>query len=61
MKSKLQHPAKCRTHGFEHLMAAFTKNITVNGSREERMHLVPSPHTDKNLMTRKNYGERIER
>ena len=43
------------------LMAAFAKNIAVNGSREERMHLVPSPHTDKNLITRKNYGERIER
>ena len=38
-------------------MAAFAKNIAVNGSREERMHLVPSPHTDKNLITRKNYGE----
>lgn len=41
-------------------MAAFAKNIAVNGSREERMHLVSSPHTDKNLITRKNYGERIE-
>ena len=52
--------AKYKTHGFEHLMAAFAKNIAMNGSREERMHLVPSPHIDKNLITRKNYGERIE-